>query len=168
MPANKLLENAKTIVSSIAADRKLVLYGFVLLTLHAAGVLLFYRLIPEFDNLPHLWFGVTLSEYSSKAADSMQLQLRLVERSSKRGWAKTTYNQADYLIRVCGFLLIGGLLWEWLEIAYSPLLHIRPDSFFSFPITLRNIDGALDVTVGLLGATLAFFVSKRARDRSAK
>jgi len=59
-----------------------------------------------------------------------------------------------------GFLLIGGLLWEWSELFFSPFLGIKPDSFFTFPITLRNIDGAIDVAVGAIGASLAFFIDR--------
>jgi hypothetical protein len=67
----------------------------------------------------------------------------------------------DLVVRLTGFLLIGGLLWETSELFLSPLVGITPDSFFAFPITLRNIDGTIDVTVGAIGASLAFLRSRK-------
>ncbi len=154
---NKLLNQASTIIKAITSDKKLVYYGLLLLALHIAGILIFYDLIPEFDIINHFWFGYVLSEYSSKGANSLSLQMCLTEKFQKHGWATANFKQVDFLVRLAGFLLIGGLFWEWLELFSSPLLGIVPDSFFAFPITLRNIDGAMDVIVGAIGATLAFF-----------
>ena len=154
---SKLLNRATTIIQSITSDKKLVFYGLLLLALHIAGTLIFYDLIPEFDVINHFWFGYVLSECSSKGANSLSLQMRLTEKIRKHGWATVDLKQVDFLVRLAGFLLIGGLFWESLELFSSPLLGIVPDSFFAFPITLRNIDGAIDVTVGVIGATLAFF-----------
>jgi len=158
---NKLMEQAGTVFKSIAMDKKLVSYGLFLLALHIAGILLLYRLIPEFDILPHIWFGYVLSEYSSRGANSLNLQLRLTEKFQKHSWATASLGQVDFLVRLVGFLLIGGLFWEWSELFFSHLFGIKPDSFFAFPITLCNIDGAIDVSVGVIGATLAFFISTK-------
>lgn len=38
-------------------------------------------------------------------------------------------------------------------------LYTARDPFLFFPISLRNIDGAIDVFVGVLGATLAFMIN---------
>lgn len=154
---SKPLNQATTIIKSITSDKKLVFYGLLLLALHIAGILIFYELLPEIDIINHFWFGYVLSEYSSKGANSLSLQMRLAEKFRKHGWATADFKQVDFLVRLAGFLLIGGLFWEGLELFSSLLLGIVPDSFFAFPITLRNIDGAIDVTVGVIGATLAFF-----------
>jgi hypothetical protein len=47
----------------------------------------------------------------------------------------------DFMVRLTGFLIIGGLFWEWFELFFSPIFGIAPDPFFVFPITLQNIDG---------------------------
>jgi len=152
------MDQAGTVIKSIVMDKRLVSYGLLLLALHIAGILLLYHLISEFDILPHFWFGYVLSEYSSTGANSLNLQLRLTGKFQKHGWARANLRQVDFLVRLAGFLLIGGLLWEWSELLFSPLIGIKPDSFFAFPITLRNIDGTIDVTIGVVGATLAFLI----------
>jgi len=91
------------------------------------------------------------------------LQSNLADKFQKHGWNAASYGKVDFLVRLTGFLLVGGLFWEWAELFFSPLLGIEPDSFFAFPITLRNIDGALDVTMGIIGATLAFLIDTRRR-----
>jgi len=152
-------------VKSIVKDKRLVFYGLVLLALHVSGMLLLYRLFSEFDVLPHFWFGFVLSEYSSRGSASLNLQSNLAARFQKHGWNAASFGKVDFLVRLTGFLLVGGLFWEWAELFFSPLLGIEPDSFFAFPITLRNIDGALDVTMGIIGATLAFLIDTRRRKR---
>jgi len=161
---SELFVNAKAAVESIVGDRGLVAYGLLLLVLHVLGVLFLYDVVAEYDNVPHFWFGYVLSEYSSKAAYSVGLQSRLASGFRNSG-VTIRLRQADFLVRLIGFLLIGGLLWEGLEIALSRYFGFCPDSFFSFPITLRNIDGALDVSMGVLGATVAFIITIRKTDR---
>jgi len=152
---------ARTVIKSIATDKRLVSYGLLLPALHIAGILFIYKHLPEFDNVPHFWFGYVLSEYSSRGANSLNLQFRLTEKFQKHGWATANLGQVDFLVRLVGFLLVGGLFWEWSELFFSHLFGIKPDSFFAFPITLRNIDGAIDVSVGVIGATLAFLISTK-------
>jgi len=154
------MHQAVTVIRSIATDTRLVFYGLLLLALHIAGTLFLYRRIPEFDNIPHIWFGYVLSEYSSRGAASIDLQTRLTKRLRKHDLA-TNFQQMDFVVRLAGFLLIGGLFWELAELFFSPLLGIKPDSFFAFPITLQNIDGALDVATGVIGATLAFLIATK-------
>ena len=155
------MHQIKTATMSIATDQRLVLYGLLLLTLHIAGTLFLYKHISEFDILPHTWFGYVLSEYSSKGATSINLQLCLTEKFQKHGWTTASFQQVDFLVRLAGFLLVGGLFLGGGEIFFISLLGIKPDSFFAFPITMRNIDGALDVTVGTVGAMLAFLIDSR-------
>jgi hypothetical protein len=139
----------------------MVIYGLLLLALHVIGILAVYSLIPEFDIINHLWFGYVLSEYSSRGASSLNLQMSLTKKLRRHGWLKADFRRVDLVVRLTGFLLIGGLLWETSELFLSPLVGITPDSFFAFPITLRNIDGTIDVTVGAIGASLAFLRSQK-------
>jgi len=158
---SNLFYKAKTAVQSIVEDNRLAAYLLLLLALHVSGVLLLYRVFSEFDIVPHFWFGYVLSECSSKAAYSVNLQSQLAARFYKRSVTTSSFRQMDFLLRLVGFLLVGGLFWEGAELAFSGYLGMQPDSFFAFPITLRNIDGALDVSVGIIGAFLAFLVAAR-------
>jgi len=162
------MHQAQTVIKSIATDTRLVFYGFLVLALHAAGILILYDLIPEFDSAIHLLFGYVLSEYSSRGANSASLQVRSAEKFQKHGWATANFRKVDFLVRLAGFLLVGGLFWELAELSFSPLLGKKPDSFFAFPSTLSNIDGALDVTVGAIGATLAFLIKRQANRMNKK
>lgn len=165
LTANKLMDDAGTVIKSIVTDKKLVFYGLLLLALHLAGFLFLYKRVPEFDNVPHFWFGYVLSEYSSIGANSIKLQVRLVEEFQRHGWATANHQKVDFLVRLTGFLLIGCLFWEWAELFFSPLIGIRPDSFFAFPITLRSIDGTLDVIVGVIGAAFAFLLKQKRKNK---
>lgn len=150
----------RAVVRSIVLDRRLALFGLILVGLHAAGILLLYDVLPEFDMVSHFWFGYVLSEYSSKGASALNLQPLLTKQLQKRGWTISEVDRkADFLVRLSGFLLIGGLFWELLEVFSNPLFGVPVDSFFSLPITLSSIDGCLDVTIGLLGAILAFIIN---------
>jgi hypothetical protein len=159
------MQHLALFVKSIVKDKRLVFYGLILLALHVSGILLLYRLFSEFDNLPHFWFGFVLSEYSSRGSASLKLQSNLSEKFQKHGWTTASFEKVDFLVRLAGFLLVGGLFWEWAELFFSPFLGIKPDSFFAFPITLHNIDGALDVTMGIIGATLAFLIDTKRKQK---
>ncbi len=160
---SKLWENAKTAVTSTFGDKRLVAYLLLLLALHISGVLFLYKVVTEFDIVPHFWFGYVLSEYSSKAAYSVNLQSQLAAKLQNHSWTNMSTRKIDFLLRSAGFLLVGGLFWEGAELAFSSYLGTQADSFFAFPITLRSIDGAIDVLVGVLGAVLAFLVANRKR-----
>ena len=112
--------------------------------------------MPELDILEHFLFGFVLSECVSKTADSMGLN-KLASR--KMGWKGS--RRADLLLRLLGFFLIGGVLWEFSERFVFPLFGFTADPFFSFPITLSNVDGAVDVVVGALGSVVAWYLKKR-------
>ncbi len=155
------MHQAITVVKAIASDRRLVVYGIVLVVLQAVGTLFLRYLFSEFDMVPHFWFGYVLSEYSSTGANSLSLQQHWTERLRKAGWSAADWGKTDFVIRLVGFLLIGGLVWESFEVVFNPLVGAPVDSFFAFPITLSSIDGFLDVSIGLVGATLAFLVSSR-------
>lgn len=159
------MDNVKAAAASVLTDRRLLLYLLLLLALHLLGVFVLYRPVQEFDNVPHFWFGFVLAEYSSKAARAANLQSRLVAWLRGLGWRNASLRQADLLVRLAGFLLIGGLFWEWAEITFSHYLEVESDSFFAFPITLRSIDGALDVFMGIIGVAVAFLLSKAFQDK---
>ena len=117
--------------------------------------LFLHPIVPELDTLEHFLFGFVLSQFSSRAAKSMELDEPLVRKLRLED-----SRRADLLIRLLGFFLMGGLLWEAIELYVFPLFGSRPEPFFSFPITLANIDGTIDVAVGTLGCLLAWYLSK--------
>jgi len=147
------------IVKSILLDKRLVSVGCLLLAL----VFIDYQLpcgihpvISELDTLEHFVFGFLLSDFASNIANSMGFHKML---DAKFGQGKS--RKRDLLIRLGGFLVIGGLLWELNELFIFPLFGgSAPDSFFSFPITPKNIDGTIDVTVGVIGCFLAWYLTK--------
>ncbi len=143
-----------SMVKAILLDRRLVSVGFLLLALVFLDFLFLHPIIPELDILEHFLFGFVLSEFVSKIAILVALDELL---SRKFGQKK---RRVDLLIRLLGFLLIGGLLWESSERFVFPLFGYTPDPFFSFPITLTNIDGMIDVTVGALGCFAAWYLAK--------
>lgn len=149
-------EKIYKIVKAILQDRRLVSAGFLLLAIDLLDLLFLHPIIPELDTLEHFLFGFVLSELASNTANSMAMDELLARKLGRKD-----QRQVDLLIRLLGFLLIGGLVWEASELFVSPLFGSTPDPFFSFPITLTNIDGTIDVTVGVLGCFLAWYWRSR-------
>lgn len=145
----------RMIVKAVLFDRRVVLPGFLLLAVVFLDFLFLHPIISELDVLEHFLFGFVLSESASKSTSAAGLDKRLTGRLNKR-----SVRQADLLIRLLGFLLIGGLLWESCERFLFPMFGAAYDSFFTLPITLHNIDGAVDVTVGILGCITAWYTEK--------
>ncbi len=114
-----------------------------------------HLIIPELDTLEHFLFGFVLSEFANNTASSMALEELLTRKLGQKD-----SQRVNLLIRLLGFLLIGGLLWEASERFVFPLFGSTPGSFFSFPITLTNIDGTIDVTVGAVGCFMAWYLEK--------
>ncbi len=110
-----------------------------------------HPIVSELDILEHFLFGFVLSDFSSTTANSMGLAGLL-----NRKFAQNNSRRIDLMIRLLGFLLIGGVLWELSELFVFPMFGFKPQPFFSFPITLANIDGTIDVTVGAIGCFLAW------------
>lgn len=75
----------KTAVTSTLGNKRLVAYVLILLALHASGVLFLYKIVTEFDIVPHFWFGYVLSEYLSKAGHSLDMQPQLVVKLHRHG-----------------------------------------------------------------------------------
>ncbi len=148
-------EKVWQIVRDILMDTRLVLAGLLLLALVFLDSQFLHPIIPELDIPEHFLFGFVLSEFVSKAVKSMALDKLLTRKLGQKD-----SHRVDLLIRLVGFLLIGGLLWESSERFIFPLSGYRPDPFFSFPITLTNVDGMIDVTVGAIGCFVAWYLAK--------
>jgi len=97
-----------------------------------------------------------LSELASNTANSLALEELLTRKLGQKD-----SQRVNLLIRLLGFLFIGGLLWEASERFLFPLFGSRPEPFFSFPITLNNIDGMIDVTVGAIGCFVAWYLANQ-------
>lgn len=150
-----MTEKIWEIVKAVLLDRRLVSAGFLLLAVLFLDFLFLHPIIPELDTLEHFLFGFVLSEFASKTANSMALDELLTRKLGQKD-----SRRVDLLIRLLGFLLIGGLLWEASERFVFPLFGSTPEPFFSFPITLTNIDGTIDVTVGVVGCIVAWYLEK--------
>jgi hypothetical protein len=143
------------LIRAILLDRRLVSAGFFLLAVVFLDFLFLHSMLSELDILEHFLFGFVLSEVASKTANSMAMDELLTKRLGQKG-----SRRVDLLIRLLGFLLVGGLLWELSERLFFPLFGSTPDPFFSFPITLANIDGTIDVIVGAAGCLVAWYLAK--------
>jgi len=143
------------IVRAILLDKMLVSVILLLLAVDLLDILFLHSIVPELDILEHFLFGFALSELASKTANSIALDELLTKKLRQKG-----SRRADLLIRLMGFFLIGGLLWEASELFVFPLFGYTPDPFFSFPITLGNIDGMIDVVVGVVGCFVAWYLAK--------
>ena len=143
------------IVRAILLDKTLVSVILLLLAVDLLDILFLHSIVPELDILEHFLFGFALSELASKTANSIALDELLTKKLRQKG-----SRRADLLIRLMGFFLIGGLLWEASESFVFPLFGYAPDPFFSFPITLGNIDGMIDVVVGVVGCFAAWYLAK--------
>lgn len=141
-----------SIVRAVLLDKRLVSVGCLLLAVVFVDSQLpcgLHPIVKELDIFEHFLFGFVLSDFVSKTTNSMALTEVLNRKLRRR--------RVDLLIRLSGFLVIGGILWELSERFVFPLLFgSKPDPFFSFPITLTNVDGAIDVTIGALGCFVAW------------
>ena len=141
-------------------DRKIIIpFGLLLASLFVDTVFL-RPSFTELDIFEHFLFGFIISEGVSKTSIAFGLRSWLVERSSL---AEST---VDAFVRLLGFLVIGGFLWEAFEYWFLPLFGVPYNPFFEFPITLHNIDGTVDVTVGVFGCLLAWLSSIRMGEKS--
>lgn len=143
------------IIKANLLDTRLVSVGFLLLAVVILDFLFLHLIIPELDTLEHFLFGFVLSEFANNTASSLALDELLTRKLGQKD-----SQRVNLLIRLLGFLLIGGLLWEGSERFFFPLFGSTPESFFSFPITLSNIDGTIDVTVGAVGCFMAWYLAK--------
>ena len=133
-------------------DKRIVAPFLLLLTIVILDNLFVRPVFSELDILEHFIFGFLISEAGSCVAESMGLMNWLVETKNKR-----KVRQLDFVIRLVGFLVIGGLGWESLECSVLPTFGWQCNPFFALPITLHNIDGTIDVAVGILGCLLAWY-----------
>ena len=152
-----MMKQILTMIRSILSDKRLVLCGLLLSTLHLIGMIILYDIVPEFDLVTHFLFGFVISKYTSRGAYSIGLHDSLTEKLRKHKRFTRSSRHVDLLIRLSGFLLIGGLMWESAEFFIGPLIWRPPDPFFTLPINLHNIDGAKDVTIGAVGSIVAWY-----------
>jgi hypothetical protein len=143
------------IIRAILLDKTLVSVILLLLAVDLLDILFLHSIVPELDILEHFLFGFALSELASRTANSIALDELLTKKLRQKD-----SRRADLLIRLMGFFFIGGLLWEASESFVFPLFGYAPDPFFSFPITLGNIDGMIDVVVGVVGCFVAWYLAK--------
>jgi hypothetical protein len=115
-----------------------------------------HPIIDELDTLEHFLFGFVLSDITSKTADTTNISEWL-----KRRFGQKDLRRTDLFMRLLGFLLVGGLLWELSELFIFPNFGSHPDPFFILPITPTNVDGAIDVTVGIAGCSIAWYQAKQ-------
>jgi len=132
-----------------------------LLALHILGILILYDVIPEFDLVNHFLFGFLISESVSKGAHSVGLHEVLTKKLHKHEWFRKSVRRVDLLIRFSGFFLIGALLWESAEFLFGPLIGYPADPFFTLPINMHKVDGAMDVTIGSIGTAWAWHKHKK-------
>ena len=137
---------------AVLSVKRVILPGFLLLAIFFLDFLFLHPLFSEIDILEHFLFGFVLSELASKSASAVGLDEHLARRFNRGN-----VHHADLLVRVLGFLLVGGLLWELSERFLFPVFGAEYNPFFTFPITLHNVDGAMDVTVGILGCLMAWY-----------
>jgi hypothetical protein len=143
-------------VKAVLLDKRVISVGFLLLAVDFLDIVFLHPIVPELDILEHFLFGFVLSDIASKTANSMALN-----ESLNRKLGLKDPRRVDWLIRLLGFFLIGVLLWEASEMFVFPLFGYVPDPFFSYPITLTNIDGMIDVMVGTVGCLVAGYLAKR-------
>jgi hypothetical protein len=148
-------EKIGKIIKANLLDTRLVSAGFLLLAVVFLDFLFLHSIIPELDTLEHFLFGFVLSEFTNNTANSLTLDELLTRKLRQKD-----SQQVNLLIRLMGFLFIGGLLWEASERFVFPLFGSTPEPFFTFPITLTNMDGIIDVTVGVVGCFTAWYLAK--------
>lgn len=142
-------------IKAVLLDKRVVLPGFLLLVIVFIDFLFLNRIFPELDIPEHFLFGFVLSESASKLANVLGLDKHLMSKFNEENLHYT-----DLLIRLLGFLLVGGLLWELSERFLFPMFEVPYNPFFTLPITLHNIDGAIDVAAGTLGCIMAWWTKR--------
>jgi len=144
------------IVKAVLSDKMVILPGFLLLAIIFVDFFFLNRIFSEIDMPEHFLFGFVLSESVSKFAKVLGLDKYLMRKLNEENLHHT-----DLLIRLLGFLLVGGLLWELSERFLFSIFGVPYNPFFTLPITLHNIDGAIDVVVGTLGCIMAWWYVER-------
>lgn len=143
-------------MKAILLDKRLLSVGCLLLAIVFVDFLFLYPIVSEIDIIEHFLFGFVLSDLASKVSQMMSLDDFLADKLGLK-----SLRRVDLLIRILGFTLIGGVLWELSELYIFPLSGLMfgrtPNPFFTLPITLHNVDGAIDVTVGAVGCLLAWY-----------
>jgi hypothetical protein len=144
-------------IKEILLDKKVVLSGSLLLLVVFVDFFFLQTISSELDILEHFLFGFVLSQLTSNFVRITGLDRRLIRWSNER----ISASQGDLFLRLLGFLFIGGVLWEGSERFLLPTFGVPYNPFFTFPVTLHNIDGVLDVSVGILGSIVSWYTTKQ-------
>ena len=139
------------VLVKVIFDKKVVSVFLLLLVIVFVDNFLLRPYFSELDIVEHFLFGFMLSETSSRISKVRALR-KLVARPTLR---------LDLLVRLSGFLIIGGLLWESMEYSLFPNFGFTTHPFFTFPITPDNVDGAVDISVGIFGCLSAWYLAKK-------
>ena len=142
-------------IRTLLFDRRILLSSTCLLGIVAADHILLQRYFSELDILEHFLFGFVISEVTNRLTKLTGWDRRLFKVMKL-----SNTHREDFLVRLLGFLVLGVLVWEGLEWAVFPNFGVPYNPFFSFPLTLHNIDGMLDVAVGILGCAVAWVTSR--------
>jgi hypothetical protein len=143
------------VIVAIFRDKTLISAIVLLLAVDILDILFLHPIVPELDILEHFLFGFALSELSYRTANSSGLQEWLTRKIRTKNSQST-----NLLLRLTGFFLVGGLLWEASESFLFPMFGYTPNQFFSFPATLANMDGVVDVVVGAVGCFVAWYLAR--------
>ena len=141
----------KSILDALLSGRVVFPFLLLLVILFIDECMHAHAIFSELDILEHFLFGFIISEATGRVATSTGVEEWMVNRINKGN-----VRQIDLLIRFLGFLIIGGLLWESLEYFLFPAFGVPSNPFFALPITLKNIDGTIDVITGILGCILSW------------
>jgi len=139
----------------VIGDKKILFPASLLLLLVLIDTLFLKLIFSELDIPEHFLFRFVLSEIASKTATMAGLKNRLVGSANKG-----ILSNSNLIIRLFGFLFIGGLLWESVEYLLFPAISFTYNPFFKFPITLHNIDGTIDIIVGFFGCLTAWYIDR--------
>ena len=143
--------NSISVLCKVMFDKKVVSVFLLLLVIVFVDNFILQPHFSELDIVEHFLFGFVLSETSGKISKI---------RALGKPVTKPTFRH-DLLIRLSGFLIIGGLLWESMEYFLFPKFGVATHPFFAFPITLHNVDGVVDIAVGILGCLSAWYLTKK-------
>ena len=141
-------------IEAILFSKRIILPTSLLLMIVLIDKIVLHSSFPELDLVEHFLFGFALSEFLSESSNALGFEKRVARRLNKAS------KRADLFIRLTGFLFIGGLLWEGSERFIFPMFGVMYNPFFSFPVTLHNVDGAIDVTIGVIGCMIAWYTKK--------
>jgi hypothetical protein len=155
MSGSGRLKNYVSNMLAAVSAKRVVLPFLLLLAVLFIDHFFVRSIFSELDILEHFIFGFIISEAASRIAISVGIAEWMRNRQSKKN-----IRTLDLSVRLVAFLVLGGLLWESLECFLLPAVGWQCNPFFASPITLHNVDGTIDVAVGILGCILAWYTAE--------